>query len=96
LLLKFPLLGLCVQKGLAQHICVVAESFVEVVNSLNMLLLLFVKVAIVQGLLLKVVDLSLQIPNLFVLFNFKLFKVDFLLELVQLAHHHAHMPTVCI
>ena len=63
---------------------------------LDMVLLLLVELSKVQGLLLEIVNFRLQIHDLLVLLDLELLCIDLVLEVAQLSHHHAHVPTVGI
>lgn len=96
LLLERALFNFSIQKSLSQHVGVVPESLIFLVHLSDVALLLFVKLAVVESLLLEVVDFHLEVLNLLVLFHFELLAVDLFLEAAQLAHHKVHVAAVSI
>jgi len=72
LLLEFPLFDFRIQQRLTQHISVVAQALVLLVHSVDVQGLLLVQSSILEGLLLEVVNLSLQVLDCHVLLQFEL------------------------
>ena len=83
-----------VEKSLSQHIGIVSEALILLMHMLDMLGLLLLKLPVLQCLILEVVDFSLQVHNLLVLLDLELLRIDLVFEDLELAHHHAHVPTV--
>ena len=96
LILKRSLLCLRIQKGFSQHIRVVTESSNFSVHLLNVITVKFINFAVMQGLLLEIVDLCLQIFDLLIFLQFKLLRVDLVSEVFELTHNHSHVTAIRI
>ena len=96
LLLARLLLRLRIQKRLSQHISVIAQALHFVLRLLDEVVVELVDVFVVQGFLLEVLRLRLQVLNHLILRHFKHVRIDLIPELFELAHDHAHVPSVRI
>ena len=90
------MLHLGVKESSSKHIGIITETLVFIMHFLDMSLLLLVKLSVVQGLFLEVINFSLQVLNLSVLFKFKFLCVNALFKVAKLTHDHVHVATIGI